>query len=160
MELAGYIVKKLENFVNLTSNSLQRLNRKADQLSKIQDELSLKPRPQAEEVCIMMSIATPNAELTTKRVYQIQNLRLDNAKFNIKWQEIMIKMETIEDEIREAIEHQIKDFRKCLICRSNEIRVMMIPCGHLCYCEDCAEKVKRCSACDTNVRERVVIYLP
>lgn len=160
MESTGYIIKRLEKFVNLTHNSLQRLNRKADQLMKIQDEMSLNPRPQAEEICVMMKIATPNAELTTKRVYQIQNLRLDDAKFNIKWQEIMIKMETIEGEIKEAIEHQVKDFRKCFICRTNEIRVMTIPCGHLCYCENCAEKIKRCNVCDTNVREKIVIYLP
>jgi hypothetical protein len=43
----------------------------------------------------------------------------------------------------------------CLICCSADQDVVFVPCGHLCACSDCANRIfirdKRCPICRTNV---------
>lgn len=46
----------------------------------------------------------------------------------------------------------------CSICMSRPINVILIPCGHLCLCDQCAEKVSQCCLCRRTITSRQLVY--
>lgn len=46
------------------------------------------------------------------------------------------------------------DAEKCLVCRTEDARVMLYPCRHLCACEECSIDVKICPICAHVVHKR------
>nr|XP_039263544.1 E3 ubiquitin-protein ligase XIAP-like [Styela clava]XP_039263551.1 E3 ubiquitin-protein ligase XIAP-like [Styela clava] len=40
----------------------------------------------------------------------------------------------------------------CKMCKKNKTEILFIPCGHLCVCEECATKLKRCILCKSKVQ--------
>ena len=42
---------------------------------------------------------------------------------------------------------------KCAICYNDIIkkRIILIKCGHACYCKECALKIKKCAICKSNI---------
>lgn len=64
-----------------------------------------------------------------------------------------LKKETNQDEQKE-----------CKICFDNEINTVLIPCGHLCVCEDCSHSLKTvgqsllCPICKSKVQKIVKTY--
>ena len=49
--------------------------------------------------------------------------------------------------------------RECVVCYDKEPTMAMIPCGHVCACEDCAEWLRECPMCRAHVLEARRIYL-
>ena len=49
--------------------------------------------------------------------------------------------------------------RECVVCHDKEPTMAMIPCGHVCACEDCAEFLHDCPMCRAPVLEARRIYL-
>ena len=47
----------------------------------------------------------------------------------------------------------------CKICQKREADVVFLPCGHLCCCNNCCEKVKKCPNCDTGIKKTIRTYL-
>ena len=49
---------------------------------------------------------------------------------------------------------------QCKICFHYKINTVLIPCGHLCICSDCSEKLtkKVCPVCNTSVQMVVKTY--
>jgi len=47
----------------------------------------------------------------------------------------------------------------CIVCRSTPSQYAILPCGHLCLCEECNESViEKCPHCRTSIDGRVRIY--
>lgn len=53
---------------------------------------------------------------------------------------------------------RLQEERLCKICMDKTISVVLIPCGHLVACEDCARAVDRCPLCCTEIAKRQKIY--
>jgi len=49
--------------------------------------------------------------------------------------------------------------RECVVCYDKEPTMAMIPCGHVCACDDCAEFLRDCPMCRAPVLEARRIYL-
>jgi len=49
---------------------------------------------------------------------------------------------------------------ECLVCMDKPLSVALVPCGHVCYCLECAERetVKECPNCRSKVDEMQRIY--
>ena len=49
---------------------------------------------------------------------------------------------------------------ECLVCMDKPLSVALVPCGHVCYCLECAEreKIKECPNCRSKVDEMQRIY--
>jgi len=47
----------------------------------------------------------------------------------------------------------------CKICEEFQINVVFIPCGHLCCCETCGNKVQLCPVCRSEITKRQKTFL-
>ena len=44
--------------------------------------------------------------------------------------------------------------RECVICMTNGLEIIFLPCGHVCTCAVCAPKVQTCPACRAFITEK------
>ena len=54
---------------------------------------------------------------------------------------------------------QLKEQQLCKVCRDNDVKIVFLPCGHLCCCATCAPVLARCPICRQFVRGTVRVYL-
>ncbi|XP_067327616.1 E3 ubiquitin-protein ligase XIAP isoform X3 [Anolis sagrei] len=61
---------------------------------------------------------------------------------------------TTEEKLRRLQEEKL-----CKICMDKSISVVLLPCGHLVACKDCAEAVEKCPLCCTAIVKRQKIFM-
>lgn len=71
--------------------------------------------------------------------------------------------ENVEDMLFEQFERERED-KLCVICQDKEKCIMILPCRHLCLCQDCQGPLKVhgnnvCPICRRNVRQMIKAYL-
>eukprot|EP01018_Ginkgo_biloba_P029090 Gb_15555 [translate_table: standard] len=49
--------------------------------------------------------------------------------------------------------------RRCRVCRSNDVSILLLPCRHLCLCKDCENKLDVCPICRTMKSASVQVYM-
>jgi len=101
-------------------------------------------------------------------LYKIANMILDrtNNIYNIKRVLTLAednKMQPILDRLKVRVTPIKKiysyDEKDCVICRQSiNQRIVLISCGHSCYCESCSLKITSCSICNTHIFDRY--FLP
>ena len=64
------------------------------------------------------------------------------------------------DSIRENENQQIKEAPICKICMDNEVDLVLLPCGHLISCVNCAHKLKDCPVCRQFIKRIVRTFMP
>jgi hypothetical protein len=47
---------------------------------------------------------------------------------------------------------------QCSVCLEHKRLMVCVPCGHLCICQECREKVTKCPICRTDIRECMYIF--
>jgi hypothetical protein len=47
----------------------------------------------------------------------------------------------------------------CVICLTEPKVCLLVPCRHLCVCEQCGLEVQQCPVCRTHIKERTLVYL-
>ncbi|XP_071137547.1 baculoviral IAP repeat-containing protein 7-like [Mytilus edulis] len=57
------------------------------------------------------------------------------------------------------INKQLKDKMKCIRCRTNDICMLFVNCGHRQTCEECADLMDFCPICDTRIKKRLKTFL-
>lgn len=54
--------------------------------------------------------------------------------------------------------------QRCVVCRDRQKCVLLLPCKHLCLCEDCADYIlftgqqQKCPLCRTNIVHSMSVY--
>ncbi|XP_019343325.1 E3 ubiquitin-protein ligase XIAP isoform X1 [Alligator mississippiensis] len=66
----------------------------------------------------------------------------------------LIKDLSVEEKLRRLQEEKL-----CKICMDKNISVVLIPCGHLVACKECAEVVVKCPVCCTVITRRQKIFM-
>jgi len=51
--------------------------------------------------------------------------------------------------------HQLITKMHCRLCKEKKAMTLLLPCGHLCVCEECAAQADKCPTCGMRVKERV-----
>ncbi|XP_044754066.1 mitochondrial E3 ubiquitin protein ligase 1 [Coccinella septempunctata] len=77
-----------------------------------------------------------------------------------------------EAEIKRQLEESRKERRKktrakdmiesqvCVVCRTNPIEIILLPCGHVCLCEDCSDDIQEsCPVCRSPIERKSVAYV-
>ena len=69
----------------------------------------------------------------------------------------ILRMQTQAEDAR----RQEKESRLCVVCCEKEKSELLLPCKHLCVCEDCAQdrRLKQCPLCRMEIEETVSIFL-
>lgn len=53
----------------------------------------------------------------------------------------------------------LTDDQKCVVCVTNPKEVIVLPCGHVCLCEDCALQIKSaCPVCRGDIKSKAAAY--
>ncbi|XP_055373289.1 mitochondrial E3 ubiquitin protein ligase 1 [Condylostylus longicornis] len=48
----------------------------------------------------------------------------------------------------------------CVVCSTNPKEVIILPCGHVCLCEDCSQKIKdNCPVCRSLINSRAAAFI-
>ena len=69
---------------------------------------------------------------------------------------------TPEVSVAEAALHSVaggstEDLRHCVVCLSRFKRCLLIPCGHLQICSQCAKRLEHCPLCRAKIDERITV---
>ncbi|XP_039305272.1 E3 ubiquitin-protein ligase cblA-like isoform X2 [Solenopsis invicta] len=106
-------------------------------------------------------------ESTDDNEEQVYNVPYDDYGY---W----INVENIEEDKQETPFLSIKNIKstvttnnlyeegRCIICLSEKSKIAFIPCGHLCCCKDCIQKLlqEKCPACNTPYSKYILIITP
>lgn len=49
---------------------------------------------------------------------------------------------------------------ECVICMEQSVKIIFIPCGHMCCCIDCQQKVDLCPMCRSNIERKIKVLQP
>lgn len=63
----------------------------------------------------------------------------------------------------DLVNRQMIDQLKCVVCLTNEREVVLLNCGHVCVCGDCAfalPEPKKCPVCRERVERFVTTFTP
>lgn len=56
--------------------------------------------------------------------------------------------------------HEYTESELCVVCRENPKEVVLLPCGHVCICEDCSDDVTNlCPVCRAEIQSRNPAYI-
>lgn len=58
----------------------------------------------------------------------------------------------------EAAPEDAGDQGRCVVCMNRAARIAMLPCGHLCCCDDCARDMTQCPVCRTPIQKTQRIF--
>ncbi|XP_078248134.1 baculoviral IAP repeat-containing protein 7 isoform X1 [Pogona vitticeps] len=61
---------------------------------------------------------------------------------------------TIEERLR-----QLQEERTCKVCMDKEVSILLVPCGHLVVCSDCAPNLRRCPICRGAIRDSMKAFM-
>lgn len=80
--------------------------------------------------------------------------------------------ERIADELRKNLEQSRKERRQrvrdgylrddqlCIVCRTNPREIILLPCGHVCLCEDCSDCIQiYCPVCRQIIEQKAAAYI-
>jgi hypothetical protein len=90
----------------------------------------------------------------------MEDIVRDNAELALE----LVKMESAKNEGQSGDDDDDDDVSLCAICMVNKKVIVAIPCGHVCYCEECrkVDKVKeskKCPMCRADVSNLIRVYI-
>ncbi|XP_076626757.1 mitochondrial E3 ubiquitin protein ligase 1 [Colletes latitarsis] len=57
-------------------------------------------------------------------------------------------------------DNDLRDDQLCVVCRTNPREIILLPCGHVCLCEDCANDITNdCPLCRTPITQKAAAYI-
>lgn len=55
---------------------------------------------------------------------------------------------------------ELRDDQLCIVCKTNPREIILLPCGHVCLCEDCSDSIKLfCPACRQKIDQKAAAYI-
>lgn len=80
---------------------------------------------------------------------------------------------------RQVRDEDLNENQRCVVCKSNprevcvcyiilyavlkhqQFQIILLPCGHVCLCEDCSDNIiDFCPTCRATIERRSVAYIP
>lgn len=56
---------------------------------------------------------------------------------------------------------QSSESQQCVVCCQNPRQIILLPCGHVCLCEDCSERITDfCPVCRAAIETKAAAYIP
>ncbi|XP_043282929.1 mitochondrial E3 ubiquitin protein ligase 1 [Venturia canescens] len=68
--------------------------------------------------------------------------------------------ETRRTRRRRVREKDLREEQLCVVCRTNPREIILLPCGHVCLCEDCADDITSdCPVCRAPIAQKNAAYI-
>ncbi|KAL0106086.1 hypothetical protein PUN28_016072 [Cardiocondyla obscurior] len=70
-------------------------------------------------------------------------------------------LETSRQERRQRVrDRDLRDDQICVVCKTNAREIILLPCGHVCICEDCSSSISdNCPICRTQIIQKAAAYI-
>ncbi|KAM0734939.1 Mitochondrial E3 ubiquitin protein ligase 1 [Formica fusca] len=70
-------------------------------------------------------------------------------------------LETSRQERRQRVrDRDLREDQICVVCNTNAREIILLPCGHVCICEDCSASINNnCPICRTEITQRAAAYI-
>jgi len=98
----------------------------------------------------------------------IIRLQQVNAKVCIAAKEITDEAQKQVNAVKEQTQMEIKELKNkvhelqvrnmCKVCHCTELKILFIPCGHMCTCEDCSNTVFGCPICRAKIYGKINVF--
>ncbi|XP_001599294.1 mitochondrial E3 ubiquitin protein ligase 1 [Nasonia vitripennis] len=75
--------------------------------------------------------------------------------------ELRKSLEESRKERRQRVrDKDLRDDQLCVVCRTNPREIILLPCGHVCLCEDCSLDIARdCPICRNKISQKNAAYM-
>lgn len=71
------------------------------------------------------------------------------------------RKEELKNKRRKENREAVTNYPNCVVCLSHPVEVMLLECGHVCLCTDCAEQgLRYCPVCRAPIIRSVAAFLP
>lgn len=105
------------------------------------------------KILICSTVGAVLIGLIARKLYKKQKAEKEERLFR----ESMEKSR-LERRSKQRIE-TISDDQRCVVCVTNPKEVIVLPCGHVCLCEDCAVQIKSaCPVCRCDIKTKAAAY--
>lgn len=106
------------------------------------------------KVIICGTISAVLIGLITRKIYKRKKMEWDE-------QRLRDKLERSRAQRRALARQQVfSDEQRCVVCVDNPKEVICLPCGHVCLCENCAEKIKlNCPVCRSKIESKAAAFI-
>ncbi|XP_011687509.1 PREDICTED: mitochondrial ubiquitin ligase activator of NFKB 1 [Wasmannia auropunctata] len=70
-------------------------------------------------------------------------------------------LETSRQERRQRVrDRDLREDQICVVCKTNAREIILLPCGHVCICEDCSVSINNnCPVCRTQIIQKAAAYI-
>ena len=167
------LYKDSKESIKFVEKSLSQIN---DELGSMSIENILKCFNEVPDKLHIFKILTKKISSDANKKAIIECFPDDDSKLQCFKYMIEIRIEFKEDEIlaiaglfesdsmRTIIYDLIygigynNDGDDCCICMDNEKNIMLDPCGHICVCEKCSNKLETCPICRSKISAKKKVY--
>ncbi|XP_064015558.1 E3 ubiquitin-protein ligase XIAP isoform X2 [Pogoniulus pusillus] len=89
---------------------------------------------------------------------QKENTREEEPNESPVEQDELIRLQNLYLSTEEKL-RRLQEEKLCKICMAKDISVVLIPCGHLVACKECAEPFDDCPLCRTNIMKKQEVFM-
>lgn len=76
-------------------------------------------------------------------------------------EELRQSLEASRKERRQRVrDKDLRTDQRCVVCSTNAREIILLPCGHVCICEDCSDSINsNCPICRTRITQKAAAYI-
>ncbi|EDV96805.1 mitochondrial E3 ubiquitin protein ligase 1 [Drosophila grimshawi] len=106
------------------------------------------------KIILCSSVSIVLVGLIVRKVYRKKRQEREEAKIRTR----------LESERRErrarSRPHTLTQDQLCVVCSTNPKEIILLPCGHVCLCEDCAQKIDvTCPVCRSKIGSKAAAFI-
>ncbi|XP_065090491.1 mitochondrial E3 ubiquitin protein ligase 1 [Ochlerotatus camptorhynchus] len=106
------------------------------------------------KVIICGTISAVLVGLITRKIYKRKKEEWEERRLREKLDKSRVQRRAL------ARQQVFNDEQRCVVCVDNPKEVICLPCGHVCLCENCAEKIKlNCPVCRAKIESKAAAFI-
>lgn len=106
------------------------------------------------KVIICGTISAVLVGLITRKLYKRKKEEWEERRLREKLDKSRVQRRAL------ARQQVFTDEQRCVVCVDNPKEVICLPCGHVCLCENCAEKIKlNCPVCRSKIESKAAAFI-
>uniref|UniRef100_A0A0A9W311 RING-type E3 ubiquitin transferase n=1 Tax=Lygus hesperus TaxID=30085 RepID=A0A0A9W311_LYGHE len=94
--------------------------------------------------------------------YRIVKNWYEKRKDKLRDEELKRKLQETRKERRKNARygHELQENECCVVCKENPKEIILLPCGHVCICEDCSGAIKKdCPICRSPIGNKAAAFI-
>jgi E3 ubiquitin-protein ligase MUL1 len=96
--------------------------------------------------------------IMTRKWWRERTRKLKEQK--LKEQARRQKISSQRERQQNVQENEQPEMQVCVVCCQNHRGIILLPCGHVCLCEDCSERITDlCPVCRAEIETKAVAYI-